>query len=160
MNNLLLAICLIFLMSCDSGRIYEENRDFEESFWLKDSVASFEFQIADVSIPYDIKVNVRNGFDFPFYNLYYQYELKDSLGRSLEKDMLEMILFDPKTGEPFGQGLGDLFDHQQPVMSDYDFPFPGSYKIEFTHFMRLDTLPLILSVGARVEVSEPKSPGK
>lgn len=160
MKHLLVAAILIMLISCDSGRVYEENKDFEEAFWQKDSVPAFTFEIKDVSVAYNILINIRNGFDYPFYNLYYQYELKDSLGNAIEKDMQEILLFDAKTGEPLGSGLGDLLDHQQPVLSNFQFPFEGDYTIEFTHFMRPDTLPMILSVGARIEKAEPKSAGQ
>lgn len=157
MKHLLVAATLIMLISCDSGRVYEENKDFESAFWQKDSVPAFKFEIEDASVSYNILINIRNGFEYPFYNLYYQYELKDSLGHAIGKEMQEILLFDAKTGEPLGSGLGDLFDHQQPVLSNYQFPFEGDYTIEFTHFMRADTLPLIVSVGARVEQSELKS---
>lgn len=151
MKYLCFAVLATLLVSCDSERVYEENIDFDQPFWTKGNVPEFTFQIEEPAVSYNILINVRNGFDYPFYNLYYQYELMDSIGNTLEKDMLELILFDAKTGEPFGSGLGDLFDHQKPVLEDYHFPESGKYSIAFTHFMRPDTLPLVLSVGARVE---------
>ncbi|XOV93224.1 MAG: gliding motility lipoprotein GldH [Bacteroidota bacterium] len=154
MKYLCLSILTILLVSCDSGRIYEDNIDFDQLVWRKEKVPEFAFEIEDAKVPYNILINVRNGFDYPFYNLYYQYELTDSIGRTLDKDMKELILFDAKTGEPFGSGLGDMFDHQEPVLENYHFPSSGQYTIAFTHFMRPDTLPLILSVGARVEKAE------
>ena len=153
MKHISLMALLAILFSCDSSRVYEENKDFDGPFWPKSTVPAFTFDIEDTSESYNIFINVRNGFDYPFYNLYYEYAIRDSLGITLEKDMLELILFDSKSGEPFGSGLGDLFDHQKPVLENYQFPQPGQYSIAFTHFMRPDTLPLILSVGARVEKS-------
>ncbi len=154
MKHLSIMAFVAILFSCDSARVYEENKDFEGPYWPKNDVPEFTFKIEDTAKSYDISINVRNGFDYPFYNLYYEYDIKDSTGNTLQKDMLELILFDSKTGEPFGGGLGDLFDHQKPVIENYQFPQPGQYTISFTHFMRVDTLPLILSVGARVEKSE------
>ena len=149
--NLLMALLAMLIFSCDSSRVFEENKDFDQPFWSKSSVPEFTFSIEDPTNAYNILINVRNASDYPFYNLYYEYDLQDSTGRTLKKDMLELILFDAKTGEPFGSGLGDLFDHQNPVLENYQFPYPGKYTIAFTHFMRPDTLPLVLSVGARVE---------
>lgn len=151
MKYLIPLIFLIGFFSCDSTRVYEENYDFDEPYWYKETVPEFTFSIEDTSSDYNILINIRNGFDYPFYNLYYEYELKDSVGSIISKDMQELILFDAKTGEPYGSGLGDLFDHQEPVLEGFKFSYPGEYTIAFTHFMRPDTLPLILSVGARVE---------
>ena len=64
---------------------------------------------------------------------------------------MQLFLFDPKSGEPYGSGVGDLFDHSQPVLENYTFPASGDYKAELRQYMRLDTLPYILSVGWRVE---------
>ncbi len=154
MKHLPLMALFAILIACDSGRIYEENEDFEGPFWPKGSIPEFTFNIEDVSDSYNIFINVRNGFEYPFYNLYYEFDLQDSVGKTIDKDMLELILFDAKTGEPLGSGLGDLFDHQKPVLENYQFPYPGSYSIAYTHFMRTDTLPLVLSVGTRVEKVE------
>ncbi len=151
MRYLLPMAVLVTLISCDPGRVFEENQDFEEPRWPKGMNPEFTFSIEDTTIAYNILMNVRNGFDYPFYNLYYEYELLDSTGTVIRKEMQEMILFDPKTGEPLGSGLGDLFDHQKPVLENFSFPHSGDFTITFTHFMRSDTLPLILSVGARVE---------
>jgi len=153
MKYITLVAFLALLISCDSSRVYEENKDFDQPFWPKTSVPEFTFNIEEPTDAYNILINVRNGFEYPFYNLYYEYDLRDSLGNTLKQDMLELILFDQKTGEPLGSGLGDLFDHQKPVLEKFQFPYQGEYTIAFTHFMRLDTLPLVLSVGARVERS-------
>ena len=141
----------IFVASCDSSRVYEDNRDFEGKFWHVDTVPLFEFNIQDPSIEYNAKVNIRNAFSYPFYNLYYQYELLDSNGNSLKKDLVEIHLFDKISGKPLGDGLGDLFDHQQEIMGTLEFPSEGKYSIRLKQYMRMDSLPSILSVGVRVE---------
>lgn len=153
-------LILLGLISCNADRVFEDNMDFEEPYWTKQSVPEFTFEITDTEVAYNLYINVRNSMDYPFYNLYYQYEIKDSIGNGLSKDMLELILFDSKTGEPLGSGLGDLFDHQDLVVEDYQFETPGTYSIAFTHFMRTDTLPLILSVGARVEKATDQTAGQ
>ena len=72
----------------------------------------------------------------------------------LKEELREYNFFDPKTGEPFGSGLGDLFDHKIPLEENFQFQNSGEYTIELQQFMRMDTLPFVLSVGARVEFSE------
>lgn len=141
---------LFVVFGCDSTRVFEDNKDLGE-YWDKNTVVSFEFEIVDTIPSYNLYANVRNAYSYPFHNLYYQYTLADSTGTELVSELQNINLFDPKTGEPYGSGLGDLFDHQQLILEDYSFPAEGIYTIRFEQYMRMDTLPLILSVGARVE---------
>lgn len=153
-RSIWLLIAMGALAACDPNRIYEENKDLDGSFWHKDSLVQFSFQIPDINTGYNLYANIRNAQHYPFYNLYYQYTLTDSSGTLLEKQLQDIHLFDPKTGEPFGAGLGDLFDHRQLLLEDYQFPEPGSYTLTLEQYMRRDSLPLILSMGARVEKAE------
>ncbi len=147
--GLLLALC-----SCDPNRILDDNRDLEGAFWHKDSVVSFDFEIEDLSTGYNVYANIRNAQHYPFYNLYYRYAILDTDGNEISQKLENLNLFDPKTGEPFGSGLGDLFDHRQLILENYNFPAAGNFTITLTQYMRRDSLPLIQSIGARVEKVE------
>lgn len=140
--------------SCDSSKVYEDFTDFEEAFWHQDSVAQFKFTIEDASIPYNLKAHFRNSQAYPYHNMYYQYTLKDGQDSVLAEQMKQIFLFDAKTGEPQGSGIGDLFDNTQTVLENYTFEGPGEYTAELKQYMRLDSLKFILSVGWRVEVVE------
>lgn len=152
MRIYLIAIGTLLLAACGGkGRIYERNVDFADAFWHKDSVVAFDFRISDPSIPYHLIANVRNGSNYPYQNLYFEFSLEDSTGHILVNNLKNVILFDPKSGEPFGEGLGDLFDHQVNLLDQYEFPTQGKYRLTMEQFMRMDSLPLILSIGLRVE---------
>lgn len=146
-------LCLI-LSSCDSNRVYEDFNDMEEAFWHLDSAQIFSFEIVDTTRSYNLLATFRNASSYPFYNLYFQYTLEDSSGLILNQQLKEVELFDSKTGEPFGSGLGDLFDHRFILEENYQFDNPGVYTLSFEQYMRRDTLPFILSVGARVEFAK------
>ena len=139
-------------ISCDSSRVYEDYEDFEEAFWHMDSVQSFPFEITDIEKKYNLLATFRNSSAYPFYNIYFQYTLTDSLDSVVVKELKEADLFDPKTGQPKGSGLGDLFDHTVPLLENYSFTSEGIFYLKMQQQMRLDSLPFILSVGARVEV--------
>ena len=145
---------LFGLVSCDPNRVFEENIDFENPYWIKDQPAEFEFEIQDISTEYDLFFNVRNSLSYPFQNIYIQYTLKDSLNREVLSELKEFYLFDQKTGKPLGDGLGDIFDDSFPLNEDYSFKNTGIYSIKLEQFMRLDSLPMILSVGLRIQKSE------
>lgn len=147
----LIACCII---ACDSSRVYDDYVDLEEAFWHMDSVKEFSFQIEETNKSYNILVSLRNASAYPFYNIYFQYHLTDSLDSVVYQQLEKADLFDPVTGEPQGSGLGDLFDHSIPILERFSFDSPGTYKLKLQQQMRLDSLPFILAVGARVEIVE------
>lgn len=148
---------MIVFCSCDEQRIYEKNTDFNQRFWPVDEQPEFEFEITDSLDTYNLFCNVRNSLEFPYANIYLTYYLKDSSGVLLEKDLIRQSLFDEKTGAPMGDsGLGDIYDHQIPLKTNYRFPYRGTYKVAFEHYMRTDTLTGVLAVGLRVEKPAPE----
>jgi hypothetical protein len=68
----------------------------------------------------------------------------------LLSDLENLILFDSKTGQPKGSGLGDVFDHQFELVEKFQFQKQGSYTMKYQQFMRIDSLPMIHFVGARI----------
>src|SRR5689334_8630419 len=137
-SGLFLLACVV--MSCDNSRVYEEYSDFDQRYWLVQDVRSFEFEIQDTTIRYNILGNVRNSVSYPWARIFINYQLQDSTGASLHKAMLNDYLFDAKTGKPNGvSGLGDIYDHQIPLLNSYQFKKPGKYKMSFEQNMRTDT---------------------
>jgi gliding motility-associated lipoprotein GldH len=147
--------CLLLLIGCDSSRVHEANVEFADETWKMADKLTIDFQINDTTLQYNLYFNVRNSLDYPYSRLFVNYALVDPTGVMLDAKMLGNNLFDQKTGEPFGQsGIGDLFDHQFPLLKQYRFYNTGVYKLTFRQFMRKDTLEGVFAVGARVERSE------
>lgn len=144
--SLLVAVCF----SCDPNRIGENNKSIE-GYWHSDSIANFSFAIEDPSLDYNLYFSVRNGVEFPHSNLYFKYSLKDSLGVDLESELINLQLFNSKTGYPLGNGTGGIFEHQYELLTKYSFTKKGIYNLSFQQYMRYDSLPEIHSVGYRVE---------
>jgi gliding motility-associated lipoprotein GldH len=157
MRFLVVLVCLISLVTaCDSRRIYEDTRDFNDRSWRMTDTARFEFFILDPGKKYNLYYNIRNSLDYPYARLFVNYSLQDSTGAELQKKLISEYLFDQKTGQPQGSsGLGDLYDHRFPLLNEYKFRHSGKYKLELEQFMRMDTLPGVLSVGLRVETAPP-----
>jgi gliding motility-associated lipoprotein GldH len=147
------AVMLFILASCDDSRVYEVNHEFDDKYWLADSTQSFKFTITDSTSAYNVYYNLRNSVSYPFRNIYVRYQLSDSSGNILETDLVNGDLFESKTGKPLGEGLGDVFDHQFPILNTYTFPTSGNYEVNLSQYMRRDTLPEILAVGIRIEKS-------
>lgn len=149
-----LTIIITVFISCDEQRVYEKNTDFDSRYWLVNEKPAFDFEIGDSLDTYNLYCNVRNSLDYPFARIFITYHLQDSTGMLLEKQMVGQLLFDEKTGEPFGEsGLGDLYDHRILLKQNFKFPRTGKYTVSFEQFMRSDTLTGILAVGLRIERS-------
>jgi len=136
----------LYLISCNSNRVYEQNADIDK-YWLADSTIQFDFDINNSLQDYNLYFNVRNGVNFPHSNLYFKYALKDSVGSTLEAELVNFNLFHPKSGYPLGNGVGDIFEHQYELLVKYQFPNNGKYQLSFQQYMRYDSLPEIYSVG-------------
>ncbi len=158
-----IAVSILFLASCtDDYRFYEKNIDIPDGQWIRNKVEEFEFEITDTSKVYHIFYNIRNDLDYPFSNLYVQFNLKDSTGKELTKKMHELYLFDPKTGNPSSAStflikkrMDDLFDHRFPCVKRCKFKTAGKYTLGIQHFMReYNPISGIQSVGVRIEYAE------
>lgn len=149
-------ITLVMLAACSNERVFEENIDFNNRVWQADSLARFKFRINDSTQDYSIYLNIRNTADYPFHNIYLEYNLQDSSGNVLREELINRNLFDEKTGKPLGDGLGDIFSHQFPMVTGYEFPQAGLYQLNIQQYMRMDSLPGIVSLGAKVAMTNAK----
>ncbi len=143
-------ICL-FIMACDSTRVYETNLDFKNNLWYEDSVCVYNFEINDTSSKYNVLYIVRNSLNYPFYNLYVTYYLFDGNKKLISTDLHEMQLMDAKTGAPFGSGFGQIYTNRVFALQNITFPKTGKYSLKVKQYMRKDPLDEILSFGIRVE---------
>ena len=140
-------------IGCNNSRIYERNVKFPDRIWTKDKEAIFDFEINDINTNYKFYFNLRNTILYPYQNIYLSYSLEDTLGNVYDSELTNINLFDSKTGKPFGSGMGDIFDHQYLVIDNYQFNNPGMYLFKIKQYMRMDSLPEIMSVGLRIEKS-------
>lgn len=153
---MLSALCAVLLTACDESRIFEENYDFQKRVWMQGDKPEFAINIDDTTRRYNFYFNFRNTLDYPFSRLFFTYYLQDSVGVVVKKELMSSLIFDPKTGEPYGKsGLGDIFDHQFVIIKDHKFPYRGMHRVRFEQFMRVDTLEGVLAVGVRVEHDMP-----
>ncbi|WP_232341606.1 gliding motility lipoprotein GldH [Hymenobacter ginkgonis] len=146
----------LLLSACDPGRVYEENVDLKSPagdpyVWDVQQRPSFTFTIADTAARYNIYFNVRNASGYGFYNLYLKHTLTGPGNRPVGQPLLhQMVLMNPKTGEPLGAGAGDIFDHQFLALPHQRFAQAGEYQLTLEQYMRQNQLPGIMAVGVRV----------
>jgi len=139
--------------------LYEQNHEFPKRTWLASYEPAFEFNVPDTLATYTLYCNVRNSLDYPFSRIFVNYQLIDSTGQEVSRNLVSNFLFDQKTGRPAGEsGLGDLYDHRFPLLEHFRFRTGGKYTVRLSQFMRLDTLSGVLAVGLRVEKDNTEMP--
>lgn len=152
-NKLIVLSLLVFgSISCDSSAVHKDLAEFDNYEWAAGDIKKFEFEIKDNEQAYQLNYLLRNAINYPFYNIYLKTWLRDSTGKELKSGMEEVILFEEKTGKPYGDGLGDLFD-QRVTASQYrnfKFPYQGKYTFEMQQNMRPDPLVGILAIGFEI----------
>jgi len=152
---LALFIAGTLLSACEDNRVYEQISDFDSRQWISSEKPQFEFFIDDINQRYNLYSDLRNSVSYPYSRFFFTYYLQDSTGSDLQKKLVTEFLFDAKTGKPYGKsGIGDLYDHRFLLVENYQFQSKGKYRVVFEQFMRMDTIPGILSVGLRVERAE------
>lgn len=149
-SNLFAAIVFLFLAACNSNSLVKEYKEIREDSWHIDKTAEFTFRLDKGKYP--VNYLIRNTPNYPFNNLYLKTVLLDSTGKELTNGLEEVLLFEQKTGKPLGDGMGDLFDQKisSKLLSNYSFPYGGTYRIQIQHKMRPDELPGILGIGFEI----------
>lgn len=149
--SVLLFFLFVGLVACDSNRVFEQNKDFNQRAWYASDTVVLEFRISDARDPYNIYYNIRNSIEYPYSRIFVNYTLADSTGQIVSEKLLGNYLFDVRTGQPFGQsGIGDIYDSRFPVLLNQSLG-EGKYTMKLQQFMRTDTLQGVLAAGIRVE---------
>lgn len=138
------------LTACDPNRVFEQNTDFPKYSWDVQQKPAFTFAITDTTARYDVYFNVRYASAYSYYNLYLQATLNGPAGPVGRPMLHQLLLLDPKTGEPKGKGTGDIYDLQALAMPNQRFARPGNYTLTLEQYMRQDQLPGLMAVGVRV----------
>ncbi|GAB3649209.1 hypothetical protein GCM10028791_14390 [Echinicola sediminis] len=148
---LLLSFAMLFttLSGCDERRVYEEYYGLEDYSWPVSDTLSFNVnKKTDGQVSSTLRIKYNESYDY--YNIYVRYLLKDSLNNTLDNQLLDLTLFDPKTGKPLGSGFGNSFTQTGtlPLNSLADL---GPITIQLVQYMRSSDLKGIESVGIKLE---------
>lgn len=140
---------IAMLTSCDTSRVYEENKEIPKSLWNSKQALTFQVQLDDTLSGHNVYLNIRNAGAYPYSNVFLFINTTFP-GGQLDRDTVEIMLATPE-GKWLGQGLGDIWDNQVLFKRNVRFPEKGEYHFEITQAMRLDPLPGIMDAGIRIE---------
>ena len=155
LKGLIIVCACISFFSCEQQAIYDRYQAIENTSWEKDKVYYFTFEIDDISVPYDLSLEVRNNNMYPYQNLWVFCNEERPIG-PLQKDTIECMLAD-EFGKWYGNGIS-LFQSSFPIRTKYHFPIKGQYTFSFRQGMRNNHLPGIQEIGLRVYPSPTNAP--
>jgi len=144
-----LVIMSIVLMACDNSRILDENIDFVNETWYKDSALVFNIEVEDTLAIYNIFINNRITRQYEYSNLYLFIDTEFPNSITI-RDTMECVLLDP-SGKFLGKGFGSVWSNKIRYRTNIRFPYSGNYKFTIEQAMRDEQLEHILSAGIRIE---------
>lgn len=144
--------CVLLLVSCDSKRLYDDNKLIAGDSWIYKNTMPFDVQIKDTTALYNVYVNLRISADYKYSNIFLWLHTTNP-DRKTDKRRVEIRLTN-EAGKWLGSGLGDIYDYQFPVLKSVRFPQSGFYRFELEQNMRDDTLKYVKSSGIRVEFAQ------
>ena len=140
-----------FLSSCGNETVYSEFQPVKDKLWDKNNEYFFDFEIKDISIPYNVSLQLRNNDMYPYQNIWILFEESKSAGYSV-KDTIEYLLADD-FGKWKANGIS-LYQNRIPIKTRYIFPDTGKYTINIRHGMRDDKLKGIENIGIHIEFAK------
>jgi gliding motility-associated lipoprotein GldH len=147
--SLLSVVLALTITSCNNNAVFQDSVEMKKTVRHYNEPAEFEFSMKDSINHYDMLVNIRNGTDYAYNNmwLFVTYEYPND---SILTDTVECPLA-YSNGEWIGSGIGDVVDNLVMFKQDVRFPRAGNYKVSIRHGMRNDDLKAVHSIGLRVQ---------
>lgn len=129
--------------------MYQESQKVPNKNWEAERTFRFEVAVQDTMSNYDFYIDLRNGANYPYANIYMFVNTTFPSGKTA-RDTVECILAD-RRGKWLGNGLGDILDNHILFKENIRFPNAGTYVFEFEQGMREEALSAILDVGISIE---------
>lgn len=148
-NRIIWLMLIASICSCDRNRVYEENISIPDHRWSRKNVLVFNVEISDTVNPHNIFVNIRNGGQYQYSNLFLFIRTVSPSGQWI-RDTVECTLANEK-GRWLGSGLGDIAALRVPYKINVRFPYQGLYTFEIEQAMRTEELKHLFDIGLRVE---------
>lgn len=154
MNNfrswIVLGLVSLLIYGCGKDRIYEQYNSIEKEGWkMTDSLVFDLDKVQKLTDPV-IQIGVKYSEEYPFSNLYLRIISKDSLESSLENKLINVPLFDSKSGKPLGKGFGNSYTK----LDSLPFLLPdGTRQVLVYQYMRENQLRGIESIGIKISKS-------
>jgi gliding motility-associated lipoprotein GldH len=146
---LMLFLLIMAFSSCDSNRVYEEHVSLKNGIWNVQNELQFDVAISDLPARYNVYLNVRNGPEYPYSNLFMFMNTVLPDGK-ITRDTIELTLAD-YDGRWLGSGMGSVKFSKFLFQKGVRFTQKGNYRFIIEQAMRVKELNGIHDIGFRVE---------
>jgi len=152
--SFLLLFISITLFSCSGETVFSEKYEFPKQTWAIDEFITFDAQISDVNVPYDVIADITATEEYRTSNIWLVISTKSPSGAILT-DTAQFFLADG-TGKWLGEKGGSGVECKFLYKNKIKFAEKGLYKFQLHHAMRKDDLPQLASAGITVIKSKAK----
>jgi gliding motility-associated lipoprotein GldH len=143
------ALAMLFLSGCtDPNAIFDQSTPIDNHNWSYANRVKNLIKIDDPSIPYNLYINLRVTGEYKYSNIFVLIRRNGPKLKGVTRYEIKLANLD---GEWLGQGSGNLYSYQVPVLTNYKFPEKGTYIFEIEQNMRDNPLHEVNDVGMRVE---------
>ncbi|MFC3417456.1 gliding motility lipoprotein GldH [Algoriphagus hitonicola] len=137
---------VILFFSCGQDRVYEEFIALDNQTWNASDSLNFDLGELDLNEKKTL-LALRFNEQYGYSNCYIRVISKDSTQSVIGNKLLDVPLFDSKTGEPLGNGFGSTFTKYDTL----PFSIPENTKsITLLQYMRVEDLPGIEAAGIKI----------
>lgn len=142
----LFGILILVFGACTDGRIYEDFHNLPNQNWGMNDSLIFDLKEVELINSQDL-LAVKFNEEYAYSNCYIRVISKDSAGLILDNKLVNITLFDPKSGEPLGEGFGNSYTRYDTLPFLFD---QNTKSVTLLQYMRQDQLPGIEAVGIKI----------
>ncbi|MCX6267582.1 MAG: gliding motility lipoprotein GldH [Bacteroidetes bacterium] len=146
---LLFFLLIMVFFSCDSKRVFEEHIPLKKGVWNVNNMLQFNVPITDLIAGYNVYLNVRNGPEYKYSNLFLFMNTIFPDGQ-IARDTIELTLAD-YDGRWLGSGMGSVKFSRFLFQKNVRFKQAGNYRFVMEQAMRVSDLNGINDIGLRIE---------
>lgn len=140
---------MVLITACEQSRVFDNNVALNKEGWLYGEQKSFEVNINDTSISYNLFINVRHTDEYPYDNLWLKMTTIFPDSTSQQNNINVQL------SEPDGQWTGICVDgicfNSVLVQNNFLLVKKGKYTFILEQDMRMNPLPYIFDIGVKVE---------
>lgn len=145
-----LLLCVV-LFACDRNKIFESYKDIKNNRWEQNNVVVFETEIEETSALYDIELALRHTSYYTWANLRVNFTIVYPGGSERTKDY--NFVLRNEDGSFKGEGMGDLWDINFPLMKKISLNEKGKYIFKVQNIMPKIYTDDIMQIGLIIRKS-------
>lgn len=151
MRTSIAMLCVLLLSSSCRRDIIYERFQVVGTVWYQDTGLTYFYNVPDVSVPYDLTLEIRHNGTYPYRNIWI-FSQEERPIDLVYRDTLECELADVE-GSWLGRGYS-IRTLSVPLRRGHIYPMGGRYVLTLYHGMRDEPLVGIESIGLKITYAQ------